>query len=175
MKKRLVQLHACICVIAGVNGDLASFAPLQCNSNLGSCGDSIEETTLSSLVDQTKPFEEVVVPCGSCVVADYTDGSIRTLSGGLNVIGSLRFPSNTNVNIRTTHVFVQGLLKMEAPLIGNSYGFTLYEEDGEHDGFSIIPHAENEQFCDYGCNLGRMPFAVVGGKSSNSKARTMLH
>jgi len=150
--------------ITCVFGGLPSFVPLECNSALDSCGDSIEETPLSTLVEQTQPFKEVVIPCGSCVFVDYDDGSTQTLSGGLNVIGSLRFPSTADVTIRTTHVFVQGLLTINAPILGNKVGFRLYEKDGQHDPVTIYPHAENAAQCDYGCEVGRMPFAVVGGR-----------
>ena len=162
----LSRFFAIVGLVGVVAYDLPSFAPLSCNMNLDTlCGtNSATEVTLSSLVDQD-PFVELVVPCGTCVIVDYTDGAVVTFRGGIDIVGMLRVPSTVNATIRTTHAIVQGVLKVDPPEIGVRFGFVLYEEDGAHESFKVIPYGENaEQCADEGCNVGRMPFAVVGGE-----------
>ena len=151
--------------ISSVLAALSTFVPLTCNADLASCLNSSAETTLSSLINNAGIGHEIIIPCGTCVYVDYDDGSTITLSGGINIIGSLRFPSHADVTIRTTKVIVQGLLTIEPPILGHRVGFRMYEEDGKHDVVYVNPVGENAAQCDgYGCDVGRMPIAVLGGE-----------
>jgi len=160
----LSRFLAIVGLVAVGAGDLPTFAPLPCNMNIELCANSAIEVTLSSLVGQD-PFVELVVPCGTCAIVDYTDGAVVTFPGGIDIVGMLRVPSTVNATIRTTHVIIQGVLKVDPPDIGLRFGFVLYEEDGVHESFKVIPHGENSEHCAAeGCDVGRMPFAVVGGR-----------
>lgn len=150
---------------------MEDFSPLQCNSDINT------DTCLNNAVGFSEIFsaEEsapLTIPCGQCVVMDYIDGSTITVSGGLNVIGKLHFPSTANVVLRTTAVFVQGTWSMETPDEGKSVKVTLYGS-GEK---ILYPHASCCENVDIGnvygydctCSMpegiGRKPFVVAGGK-----------
>jgi hypothetical protein len=150
-----------------------SFAPLQCNHNVDASIDSDDclsnAVGLSTLfsVDESAPL---TIPCGRCVIVDYTDGSTITIPGGLNVVGRLHFPSSANVIVRTTAVFVQGSWSMETPDEGKSVKVSLY---GSEEQF-LYPHSsccENiDDVYGYDCScsvpesIGKKPFVVAGGK-----------
>jgi len=126
---------------------------------------SLPETPLSSLL--LSSGDTTRVPCGTCYVVDYTDGRNVTFPGGLDVIGRLRFPPGADVTIRATSVVVQGILRVDPPDAGARSGFVLYENEGEHEVHRVVPHGENAKFCGgEGCDVGRMPFVVVGGEWS---------
>jgi len=133
--------------------------PLSCNALIEDA--DCEKTTLSSLLFATPSGAETIVPCGECVRVDITDGSTVTLSGGLNIQGKLYFPSSAGLTIRTTHVFVLGVLRMDPP--DTSVRFQMF---GTEEQF-LYPIGENLEagVCDptMGCKLGKKPFAVAGG------------
>ena len=71
------------------------FSPLDCNQDIeiADC-----TTTFSSLLSNASmQDDEVIVPCGTCVVVDYTDGSTITFNKGLNIQGKLFFPPTANI------------------------------------------------------------------------------
>jgi len=129
----------------------SNYAPLSCNANtvvdinapIDTC------TPFSQLVNETlsaDPNGRIVVPCGTCSIVDYTDGSTIDLPNGLNIVGRLHFPTSTNVRITTTNVYVQGLFDLPTPLDSNNeltihlygtneYWFTPY--DGSTDARSV--------------------------------------
>mmetsp|Transcript_22780 Transcript_22780/g.35012 ORF Transcript_22780/g.35012 Transcript_22780/m.35012 type:complete len:125 (-) Transcript_22780:549-923(-) len=72
----------------------SNYAPLSCNANtvvdinapIDTC------TPFSQLVNETlsaDPNGRIVVPCGTCSIVDYTDGSTIDLPNGLNIVGRL--------------------------------------------------------------------------------------
>lgn len=147
------------------------FVPLQCNvdANILDSDDCLSSAIgLSSIVDESRS-EALTVPCGTCVVVDYDDGSTVTIPGGLNVVGRLHFPPSASVVLRTTKVFVQGKWSMEPPAAGNRVEVSLYGLEEQ----VIHPHGDccQEGEYDYDCSactdpegLGYRPFAVVGGE-----------
>ena len=148
--------------------DMAGFGPLACNANI----DSEECVAFSSIFSDSNPAS-LTIPCGKCVVMDYTDGSTITVPGGLNVIGRLYFPPTANVILRTPAVFVQGVWSMDTPAEGNSVKVSLYgsEETTLHPhGSCCASDGDVNDVYGYECScmapepLGKKPFAVVGGK-----------
>ena len=95
------------------------FTPLSCNSDLDVSACSTE-TTLSSILNNADTTKEVLIPCGTCALVDTTDGSTVDIPAGLNIEGMLFFPSASHVTIETTHMFVQGKLKMDPPALASS-------------------------------------------------------
>ena len=147
-------VHENLFVLAGKN-----FSPLDCNQDIeiADC-----TTTFSSLWNTASVQDnEVVIPCGTCAVVDYADGSTITFNKGLNIQGKLFFPPTANVEIYTSHVFVMGVLEMEPPAAGNKVKFRFF---GVANQF-LRPIENNAHECDAtsGCNLGKKPFAVAGG------------
>ena len=153
---------------SGMPGHKA-FAPLECNDSIDT------DECLSNAVGFSTLFSEnqtglLTIPCGKCVVMDYTDGSTITIPGGLNVVGRLHFPSSANVKVRSTAVFVQGSWSMETPDEGNSVTISLYGS-GEK---TMYPHSECctniDDVYGYDCScsvpeaIGKKPFVVAGGK-----------
>lgn len=102
-----------------------------------------------------------MIECGTCAIVDVTDGSTLEFPSGLNVEGMLYFPSSAKVTLELDHMFVQGTLKMDAPLVGNSVTFFMTGTDDR----SLYPHAENSEACDpvSGCSMGKRAIAVAGG------------
>lgn len=152
------------------------FGPLQCNLDASIDSDECLSNAihLSSILleDESSPL---TIPCGTCIVVDYTDGSTVTIPGGLNVIGRLHFPSSASLVLRTTAVFVQGMWSMSTPDEGNSVKISLYDLEEK----VFYPHdacCQNiDGFYGYDCNacthpenLGYKPFAVVGSKHSDA-------
>ena len=139
---------------------LEYFSPLNCNQNIeiADC-----TTTFSSLWNTASAQnDEVVIPCGTCAVVDYTDGSTITFNKGLSIQGKLFFPPTANVEIYTSHVFVMGVLQMEPPVVGNKVKFRFFGVANQY----LHPIDNNAHACDAtaGCNMGKKPFAVAGGK-----------
>ena len=144
------------------------FAPLACNANI----ESEECVPFSSVFSDSNPAS-LTIPCGKCVVMDYTDGSTVTVPGGLNVLGRLHFPPTANMVLRTTAVFVQGVWSMDTPADGNTVKVTLYGSEEQN----FYPHSSccesNGDINDvygYDCpcsvpeGIGKKPFVVAGGK-----------
>eukprot|EP00957_Ditylum_brightwellii_P156456 11907114-Ditylum_brightwellii.AAC.1 len=148
------------------------YSTLACNSNASPLIDSADclnnAATFSSLVASASAseFDVVVVPCGTCVVVDYTDGSTVTLpAGGLDVLGRLHFPATSNVVINTTAIVVQGLLDISTPNVGNKVKVTLY---GTDEIFAYPYELCSGMMYDASCtdrkSMGKKPIAIVGGK-----------
>ena len=101
------------------------FHPLSCNSNLATLSSPADCTALSSLLNSTdlSSDTELVIPCGTCVVADYdallATSSVIDLRGGINIEGLLHFPAPSSagqsIQIQTPHVIVQGELRIDSP------------------------------------------------------------
>lgn len=150
---------------------MEDFTPLQCNADINTEA-CLDDAVAFSEIFSAEESAPLTIPCGKCVVMDYTDGSTITVSGGLNVIGRLHFPSTANVVLRATAVFVQGAWSMETPEEGKSVKVALYGS-GEKQ---LYPHAsccENVDISNvygYDCTcsmphgIGRKPFVVAGGK-----------
>ena len=103
------------------------FHPLTCNANLATLSSPADCAALSSLLNSTdlSSDAEVIIPCGTCVVADYdvllatSSSAVLDLRGGINIEGLLHFPppssAGRSVQIHTPHVVVQGELRIDAP------------------------------------------------------------
>lgn len=139
------------------------FAPLSCNNELdvSKCNTG---STLSSILSNADTSNEVKIPCGICALVDTTDGSTVAIPSGLNIEGMLYFPSSSNVIIETTHIFVQGKLKMDppAPTSSNSIRIRMVGGDDQY----LHPHEENAASCDEdtGCSVGKKAIIVAGGQ-----------
>jgi len=124
-----------------------------------SCNDNIEvqscaNNKLSDLLDNANVGSDtLVIPCGVCIEVDTTDGSILELPEGLRIDGKLYFPSSSNIVIRTTFIFVMGVLKIDTPTASNQVKFSLYGEDEVY----IVPGDDSS-------NVGSKVIAVHGGK-----------
>jgi len=141
------------------SSNVLALSPLDCNDGIEF--EDCTATTLSSLMATVLADEEVVIPCGSCVTVDYTDGSTVTFDKGLNIQGKLYFPPTASVEIYTTHVFVMGALEMDPPADQNIVKFQFFGTDTKF----LYPVGNNEGACgDIGCEVGKKPFVVAGGK-----------
>jgi hypothetical protein len=139
--------------------------PIECNDDMLSDlynGLSCCDTTLSSVILSPPNGEEVLIPCGSCVIVDMDSQDTIELPDGLRIEGMLYFPPSANVSIRTTHVFVVGTLKIDTPYSGNQVKFSLYGEDDavytNTAGYSSLAQ------CPSSCNFGPKAIAVIGGR-----------
>ena len=141
--------------------------PLECNSDIldqissGTAMSSICTTTFTSIA-QTASSQQVLIPCGQCVTVDVTTGEKLELPHGLQIDGVLYFPPSANVQIRTTHVFVLGMLKIDTPNPSNEVKFTMF---GEAD--AIFTNTNNYQTlakCLDTCNFGAKAIVVIGGQ-----------
>ena len=105
-----------------------------------------------------------MIPCGKCVIVDTSDGSTTSLSDGLNIEVILYFPSAASSTIDTTHIVVQGVLKMDSPdsSLNNKVRIRM---TGSEDHY-LYPHNDNVMSCDTmtGCKLGKKVIAVAGGR-----------
>lgn len=155
--------------------EMAGFAPLHCNIDASIDSDeclanAVGFSTLFS-EDESAPL---TIPCGKCVVMDYTDGSTITVSGGLNVIGRLHFPPTASVTLRTTAVYVQGGWSMGIPEEGNTVKVSLYgnEEKTFYPHTSCCENNDIDNVYGYDCTcsmaepIGKLPFVVAGGKTT---------
>jgi hypothetical protein len=126
--------------------------PLACNANLASqpC------TSISSF--SITPNETVVIPCGECFEVNIEDGSTWELPDGLRVEGKLFIPNTSSFTLRTTFVFVLGLLKIDPPSDGNQVTISLYGE-AEVTYTADMPGMKCD---DTGCNMGSKVIAVLG-------------
>ena len=135
------------------------FKPLLCNGDLAvleqECHNDNAET-ISSILDNGG-----TVACGSCAVVDITDGSTITFPSGLNIEGMLYFPSSANVIIEASHIFVQGLLKINPPAIENLVTIRMIGSDDEY----LYPNTQNADVCDSvtGCPVGKRAIVIAGG------------
>lgn len=148
--------------------DLSSeivFAPLSCNTELDVSKCNID-TTLSSILNDADTSKEVQIPCGTCALVDTTDGSTVSIPSGLNIEGMLYFPSSSNVVIETTHIFVQGKLKMDPPGVSSASSNSIRIRVVGTDEQYLHPHEENAASCDeqIGCKVGQKAFVVAGGQ-----------
>lgn len=140
------------------------FTPLSCNAELDVSQCNTESPTLSSFLENADTSQEVLIPCGTCASVDITDGSTVTFPSGLNIEGMLYFPSTSNVVLETTHIFVQGKLKMDPPepTSSNSIRIRMVGTDDQY----LHPHEDNAASCDEetGCSVGKKGIVVAGGQ-----------
>eukprot|EP00547_Thalassionema_nitzschioides_P017582 CAMPEP_0194244958 /NCGR_PEP_ID=MMETSP0158-20130606/12293_1 /TAXON_ID=33649 /ORGANISM="Thalassionema nitzschioides, Strain L26-B" /LENGTH=898 /DNA_ID=CAMNT_0038980567 /DNA_START=451 /DNA_END=3147 /DNA_ORIENTATION=- len=117
---------------------------------------------VANAVNTTDLDEALTIPCGSCVIVDHYQGEVVDLPNGLRVDGMLYFPPSSNLTIKTTHVFVIGMLKIDVPNSGNQITFSLYGEDNVL--FNSDDYSDDLPTCTDGCNLGSKPIAIIGGR-----------
>lgn len=145
--------------------EIIDFVPLDCNAGL-----KIEDTTScvtwSSMFGSSGSFSErIEIPCGKCVLMDYT-GDILTLNGGIDVYGKLVFPDNDkSLEVVTPIVAVQGQLKMTStkPVDGKSMiKFTMIGQDT----MTFTPIHNNANKCngEVDCITGKKAIVVAGGQ-----------
>ena len=104
---------------------------------------------------------EAHIPCGVCAIVDYENGDTEEIIRGINVEGMLYFPPTANVELRTPHLYVQGILKIDAPNDGNK--IKVHMIDTGHEQF-MIPHVENANQCSaVGCSFGEKAVGIAGG------------
>lgn len=135
------------------------FKPLTCNSGI----ESVTCVSWSTLT--ITPGQPVVIPCGQCINVDVADGTELDLADGLDIQGKLVFPDNKKVTVRTTHVYLQGVLKIRDNNVispeNESVKFHFYGTTPK----SFVPHADNSIGCPSGsCDAGVKPFLIAGGK-----------
>lgn len=132
---------------------------------------NLVETNDSSILE-----EVLVVPECECYIVDYTDGEVIELPSGLSINGKLYFPRDANVTLRTTFVWVKGILKIDNPDVGKKVTFSLYGDEEHtyksfnHDCPLCKTSSDNSQDPvdggdgGGGCNMGSKVIAVVGGR-----------
>lgn len=146
--------------------DIGMFLPLSCNSELDSAPCDTNVSNAIGSID----LVPLTIPCGECWTLD--SGAIDanntvTFHHGINVIGKLVIPENSNVTIYTTFVVVQGELKitMSHPVVTPDYGAVRFILTGSSDE-SFVPADSNIDVCGENaeCNIGKKAFIVAGGK-----------
>lgn len=147
-----------------LSGPTMFHAPLSCNPDNF---DSVPCQTLDMSVLGQDSNETFVVPCGSCYELNIQDGSTVVFPHGIRIEGKLFLPSEANVTLSTTFVFVFGLLKIATPEAGRKVNIHLFGEEKQHF-FANSTTA----LCGSGCELGSKVVAVLGGKQPDpSQAR----
>ena len=126
-----------------LNRDLLN-GPLACNNDL----EARACEAWSSRFDGTTELytQEVMIPCGVCVVMDYP-GPTLVMRGGLVVEGKLVFPDGYGLDLHTTQVLVTGELHMTS----------LQHVNGDPAIRFLLTGTELTEY-------GKKPIAVRGGK-----------
>mmetsp|Transcript_6627 Transcript_6627/g.12509 ORF Transcript_6627/g.12509 Transcript_6627/m.12509 type:complete len:518 (-) Transcript_6627:1195-2748(-) len=140
-----------------------------CNIDVESQSCLDNATPLSSLIELAEASgsssSRVIVPCNTCAYVDITDGSTITLPAGLDIVGRLSFPSTANLILSTQSIFIQGILDMVKPNMGNKVTVSLY---GEEEDAYFYPHDACDGGYDVACgaraNVGKKPIVIAGGK-----------
>ena len=134
--------------------------PLPCNEGVSF---DCTNTLLSSL--PIPPDGPLFIECGTCVRVDISDGGQLELPKGLRIEGMLYFPPESSLTIRTTHVHVLGILKMDLPLPDNKVKISLYGEADLSFVASDKQDPSRTTLCQgVGCDVGRKHIAVLGGE-----------
>lgn len=110
----------------------------------------------------------VVVPCGTCAIVDYSDGSTVAIpgDGSLLVRGRLHFPSTSDVELIAAAVFVEGYLDMDFLDGGNRVTLSLHGGDGQQWTYYPGEACEwGDDSCAEKSAVGEMPVVVAGGES----------
>ena len=159
-----------------------NFTPLPCNANLTEvdCDGTIllssiiaaatlEAEALMNATNATSYPQgmEAIIPCGTCAIADLSGGSTLTAPTGIDIQGMLYFPPSTHGILETSHMFIQGELKIDPPENAEANRVTINLIGLDEDVF-LAPHPHNAMACmSYAngkCPLGKRPIAVAGGK-----------
>jgi G8 domain len=141
------------------------FEPLFCNRIRCSAGSTTWKLANFNL------NEKVTIPCGMCVVMDYTASSVLELPHGLNIEGSLRFPNGYSITIKTPFVHVQGVLEMSAlRKVTDKPDIKILLTGTNELVTSFIPADNNKFKCSADgasipspCFVGRKAFVIAGG------------
>ena len=105
----------------------------------------------------------VTIPCGQCVIMDADSSADLVLPNGLDIQGKLVFPDGYKITIRSSFIFVQGILEMISTRATSSEQDVKIILTGD-DIQTLIPHQDNAQHCpESGCNVGNRPIAIAGG------------
>lgn len=152
--------------------EMDMYGPLTCNTAAYPSITSEEclanATPLSSLINSaiTSSSAHVIVPCGSCVIFDYTDSSTVTLpgDGSLHIKGRLHFPYASSGKLNATAIFVEGLLDIPHGIHDDKeVKFSLYGSDEWY----YYPHEMCTSYGDINCmhkkSVGKKPIVVAGG------------
>lgn len=153
--------------------DMDDFTPLPCNLNItvSDC-DAQATTTLSSILAESAASNSTaVVPCGTCVVADL-DSTTLSAPHGLDIQGMLYFPTSASGTLEATHIFVQGIWKIDPPAsptpgVRAEHGRVTVRLTGPDEDVYLTPHEHNAAACASSggsCNVGKRPIAVAGGQ-----------
>ena len=95
---------------------------------------------------------------------------------GINIEGKLVFPTNHKAVIRTTYIIVQGELQLTVThaTVSPDNEAIRFVLTGDSNVNFVPAHRPNKDVCGSGgCELGKKPFLVAGGKMSiNALVRT---
>ena len=139
-----------------------TFRPLSCNEHLSKapCNTLWSEM----FTNATNHSEEIVVPCGKCVIMD--DSVSLVLEGGLDIRGKLVILDGHKLTLHAPYIRVQGELHMNSTKIPNGepdVKFVLTGTDEELTEF--VPVGGNEMACGgQPCSVGKKPIVIAGGK-----------
>ena len=168
-----VALLLAVSLPSTTSANVGHFSPLSCNANLtvADCDgtlmlSSILQEHISSLSSNTTIAPSpAIIPCGVCATVDINSATnpILTAPHGIDIQGMLYVPPTTVGTLETTHLIIQGILKIDP----HSEIFTI-KLIGDGNNVFMTPHEENLSACesnlDGKCNLGKRPIAVLGGK-----------
>ena len=162
--------------------NIDNFTPLPCNDNLTlqNCDGTIllstliatslsEANAVMSSINATSypPNMETIIPCGVCAIADITNRQVLSAPTGIDVQGMLYFPSSTHGTLETSHLLVQGILKIDPPDVSETGRVTI-KLIGDDTDIYLNPHSHNamacDRFVDGKCPMGKRPIAVAGGR-----------
>jgi len=148
---------------------MGEFTPLPCNDGLtiANCDDTI---TLSSILLSSP--SSPIIPCGTCAIADLTNGKTFSAPNGLDIQGMLYFPPYASGILEAAHIIVQGVLKIDPPAPiddaqGRTNGQVKILLNGPDSDVYMKPHTHNAAACDMNdgmCNIGKRPIVVAGGR-----------
>lgn len=107
---------------------------------------------------------EVVIPCGKCV--EIVETTEITVPQGIDIQGRLRLapPQGSKITIKTGSVIVQGILSIDTPYAPSADETVNFIMTDKGSDFKFKAFEENSVMCPEGCNVGRRPIVVAGGR-----------
>lgn len=155
--------------------NMENFTPLPCNNNLTlqNCDGNIllssliatqlseVNSVMNSMNTTSFPSDmETIVPCGICAIADISNRQVLSAPTGIDVQGMLYFPPSTHGILETSHILVQGILKIDPPDNSETGRLTIKLIGDDRDIY-LTPHTHNAMACDRfengRCPMGKRP------------------
>lgn len=139
------------------------FQSLKCNQNITRTGCD----TWSAVFGNASSYsEQVLIPCGECIIMDNSAPPSLALEGGLDIQGRLIFPDGLKLTLQAPYILVQGVLDMYSTKTPNGEPDVKFVLTGtDEDVTQFVPADSNSEACAEGfCEVGKKPIVVAGGK-----------